>query len=100
MSENGPREGTRDLPRSSPEAGRRAMDGGSASGAAYQAIARRARRRREEIIALVRSGLPFEQAAETYSRDHPLEHQVPLSEVAAAVASHKDRHPRARPVDG
>src|SRR5208282_2072553 len=46
MSENGPREGTKDLPRSGPDAGRRAVDGGSAAGAVYQSISRRARRRR------------------------------------------------------
>jgi hypothetical protein len=98
MSENGPREGTRDLPRSGAEAGRRSVDDDSAAGAAYQAIARRARHRRQEILALVRAGLPFDGAAASYTRDHPLEREVTASEVAAAVASDKT-HPRhARPL--
>ncbi|MCI4343514.1 MAG: hypothetical protein L3J92_05315 [Thermoplasmata archaeon] len=89
MSENGPREGTRDLPRSGPDAGRRAVDSRSAAGAAYQSISRRARRRREEILALVRAGLSSEAAARRYSRDHPLEPEVSPSEVTAALASGK-----------
>jgi hypothetical protein len=84
MSENGPREGTRDLPRAGPDAGRRAVDSDSAAGAAYQSIARRARRRRQEITEMVRSGLTFETAAATYARDHPLEPDVSRSEFAAA----------------
>ncbi len=99
MSENGPREGTRDLPRSGPEAGRRAVDQDSASGAAYQAISRRAARRRQEILTLVRSGLSIEGAARAYTRDHPLEKEVTASEVAVVVASTKTAsaaagHPR------
>src|SRR5580658_6869392 len=87
MSENGPREGTRDLPRSGPDAGRRAVDSHSAAGAAYQSISRRARRRREEIMALVRTGLSPEDAARKYSRDHPLEPDVSSAEVAAVIAT-------------
>ncbi|MGA8276158.1 MAG: hypothetical protein WB789_08525 [Thermoplasmata archaeon] len=97
MSENGPREGTRDLPRSGAEAGRRAVDSNSASGAAYEAITRRARRRQEEIIALVHSGLPIEGVAASYTRDHPLEREVTPSEVAAAVALDKSHRPPMRP---
>jgi hypothetical protein len=89
MSENGPREGTRDLPRSGPESGRRAVDQDSASGAAYQAISRRAVRRRQEILMLVHSGLSVEGAAAAYTRDHPLEKEVTPSEVAVVVASRK-----------
>jgi hypothetical protein len=96
MSENGPREGTRDLPRSGPDAGRRAVDRDSASGAAYQAIARRARRRQQEIIALVRTGLSFESAAESYNRDHPLERGVTTPEVEAAIAGQKTHLPQPR----
>jgi len=89
MSENGPREGTKDLPRSGPDAGRRAVDGGSAAGAVYQSISRRARRRRLEILALVHSGLAPAVAATAYSRDHPLELEVTVREVELAVASEK-----------
>jgi len=84
MSENGPREGTRDLPRRSPEAGHRAVDPRSPSGIAYDRLARRERRRREEIRQLIRSGLQFEAIAERYAQDHPLERDVTRAEVKAA----------------
>jgi hypothetical protein len=93
MSENGPREGTRDLPRAGPEAGRRAVTSDSAAGAAYESMARRARRRHQEIVELVRSGLPYDQVAARYSRDHPLDLDVTPEEVAAAVAA-EAAHPR------
>jgi len=79
------------MPRAGADAGRRAVDSHSTSGAAYQAIGRRARRRREEILVLVSSGLTPEEAAHQYTRDHPLERGVTAGEVEAAVASGKAR---------
>ena len=87
MSENGPREGTRDLPRSGPEAGRRAVDDDSTAGAAYSALQRQIRRRRDELLDLLRSGLSDPAAAAQYSRLHPLEHEVTPEEVAALLVS-------------
>jgi hypothetical protein len=89
MSENGPREGTRDLPRSGPDAGRRAVDDTSAAGAAYKALHRRARQRREELVALVRSGLSPESVAREYSARHPLERAATVDEVESAAESVK-----------
>ncbi len=100
MSENGPREGTRDLPRSGPEAGRRAVDGSSASGAVYQAIARRTRRRHDEILEAVRSGLSPQEAATTYNRNHPLEREVTVTEVTAVVSASRLRPAPARAPSG
>ncbi len=84
MSENGPREGTRDLPRRHPEAGHRVVDRNSPSGVAYDRLARRERRRREEILQLVRAGLSFEAIATRYASDHPLERDVTREEVSVA----------------
>ena len=84
MSENGPREGTRDLPRRSPDSGQRSVDPQSPSGLAYDRLARRERRRREEIRLLLRSGLSVEAVAERYAHEHPLERDVTQEEVEAA----------------
>ncbi|MGP8071669.1 MAG: hypothetical protein ACLPZM_00860 [Thermoplasmata archaeon] len=83
MSENGPREGTRDLPRRSPDAGHRAVDPHSPSGVAYDRLARRERRRREEIRQLVLTGLSFETIVARYAQEHPLERDVTREEVRA-----------------
>ncbi|MGA8664528.1 MAG: hypothetical protein WB809_05635 [Thermoplasmata archaeon] len=84
MSENGPREGTRDLPRRSPEAGHRAVDPHSPTGIAYDRLARRQRRRLAEILGMVRSGLSFEVIVAQYGRDHPIERDVTEEEFRAA----------------
>jgi hypothetical protein len=84
MSENGPREGTRDLPRRDPDAGHRSVDPNSPSGVAYARLARRDQRRRAEIRALVDSGLSVEEVAARYAREHPLEREVTTDEVRAA----------------
>ena len=86
MSENGPREGTRDLPRRDPDAGHRSVAPGSPSGVAYASLAKRVRRRREEVLALHRSGLSFEAVATRYNRDHPLERAMTAEEVRLAVS--------------
>ncbi|MGB6442013.1 MAG: hypothetical protein WBF81_01790 [Thermoplasmata archaeon] len=91
MSENGPREGTRDLPRAGPDSGRRAVDEDSLAAAAYGSLARSLRRRRAELIALLESGEPPEGVAVTYRSDHPLESAVTTDEVDAALAESKVR---------
>ena len=91
MSENGPREGTRDLPRPGAEAGRRAVDERSAAHAVYRSLARRAAQRRDDLVALLRSGLTPERAAARYTRDHPLEPEATVSEVTALQGSNGTR---------
>ena len=86
MSENGPREGTRDLPRPGPEAGRRAVDDQSPAGLAYASISRSLRRRRAELAALAKAGGTAASVAKAYEADHPLEPGVSAGEVDAAVA--------------
>ncbi len=86
MSENGPREGTRDLPRPGPEAGRRAVDDQSPAGVAYASLSRSLRRRRAELAALVEAGGTTASVAKAYEAEHPLEPGVSASEVDAAVA--------------
>ena len=83
MSENGPREGTRDLPKRDRDAGYRAVEPGTPTGTAYAALSRAAVRRREEILELVRQGLPPHRIAELYQRAHPLELPISLDEVRA-----------------
>jgi hypothetical protein len=86
VSENGPREGTRDLPRPGPEAGRRNIDKDSATGVAYGALSRSLRRRRAELVALVKAGGTASTLASSYRAEHPLEPEVTPGEIEAALA--------------
>ena len=81
MSENGPREGTRDLPKRDRDAGHRAVGPGTPAGGAYAALGRAARRRREEILDLIRQGLAAPRIAELYRIAHPLEPAVTTDEI-------------------
>lgn len=83
VSENGPREGTRDLPKRDRDAGHRSVDPGTPAGKAYAALRRAAARRREELFELVRQGLSAEQISETYRTTHPLEPMVTVGEIRA-----------------
>ena len=83
MSENGPREGTRDLPKRDRDAGFRAVAPGTSTGTAYAALGRAAVRRREEILELVRQGLPPHRIVELYQSAHPLELPLSLDEIRA-----------------
>ena len=83
MSENGPREGTRDLPRRDRDAGSRSIDPETPAGVAYAALGRAARRRRDELLALVRQGVSAPQIAELYRVAHPLEPTVTPEEIRA-----------------
>jgi hypothetical protein len=93
MSENGPREGTKDLPRRDPESGRRSVEPDSASGQAYAKSARDEQRRRLEIRALAEQGLSGREVAASYERDHPSERAVTEEEVAEARDALPDRRP-------
>ncbi len=83
MSENGPREGTRDLPGRDRDAGHRAVDPTSPAGRSYAAMGRAARRRRAELLELARTGLSARRVAELYRIAHPLEPEVTADEVRA-----------------
>lgn len=83
MSENGPREGTRDLPKRDREAGYRAVEAGTPAGRAYAALNQATRRRRAEILDLVRRGLPESRIVEAYQTAHPLEPVVTADEIRA-----------------
>ena len=83
VSENGPREGTRDLPQRDRDAGHRAVDPTSPAGRTYAAIGRAARRRREELLELARQGLSVQRVVELYQLAHPLEPKVTTEEVRA-----------------
>jgi hypothetical protein len=85
VSENGPREGTRDLPRRSPEAGQRAPDEGSSAGTAYRRLSKSLRRRRAELVALASSGDSPSTIAKSYESVHPLEPVVTKEEIELAV---------------
>jgi hypothetical protein len=85
MSENGPREGTRDLPHRDPDARYRAVDGSSAAGVVYQNLAQWRRRRRAELLALAAAGGTLASIAAAYQASHPLEPQVSAREITAAV---------------
>ena len=85
MSENGPREGTRDLPRPAPDAGRRAIEADSLAGVAYGSLSRSLRRRRAELLALAEAGGTVSAIAKSYGADHPLEPEVTAAEVEAAL---------------
>jgi hypothetical protein len=90
MSENGPREGTRDLPRRDPEAGFRAADESSAAGTAYRKLAQSLRRRRAELFALAAAGGTPSSIAAEYQSKHPLEAPVSTREIEAAVQAARD----------
>lgn len=87
MSENGPREGARDLPRRDPDAGRRAVDPDSLAGRAYGSAARLLRRRREDLRELAEQRLSPEAIIDRFDRDHPAEHPATLEEVRAVIES-------------
>jgi hypothetical protein len=89
VSENGPREGTRDMPRPGPDVGRRAVTADSPAGAAYASVARALRRRRADLAALAAEGGTFPSIAGAYQSEHPLEPDVTASEVETAVAEEK-----------
>jgi hypothetical protein len=91
VSENGPREGTRDLPRPGPDAGRRAVDEDSAAGIAYGTLSRSLRRRRAELVELMEAGGTITSVARSYRSDHPLEPSVTSDEIEAAVAEMKGK---------
>ena len=81
MSENGPREGTRDLPRRDPEAGARSIESDSPAGRAYDTHAREESRRRQEILALSHEGVSREEIPGRFARDHPAERPLSRAEV-------------------
>jgi len=95
VSENGPREGTRDLPRAVPDAGRRAIDEASPAGVAYRSLSKSLRRRRAELVALVEAVGTASTVAKTYQAEHPLEPIVTSAEVETAVAEANSRVSRA-----
>jgi hypothetical protein len=87
VSENGPREGTKDLPRRNPEAGHRSADANSPSGRAYARLARSERRRRTEILSLLEAGLSPEMVRDRYAREHPAEREVTMDEIRALTST-------------
>ena len=89
MSENGPREGTRDLPRPAPDSGRKGVEPDSPAGIAYGSLSRSLRRRRAELAALMEAGGTATAVAEAYQAEHPLEPEVTAAEVDAAVTGAK-----------
>jgi hypothetical protein len=97
MSENGPREGTRDLPRPGPDAGRRAVTSDSPAGAAYSSISKSLRRRRAELVAMMQDGGTADSVALAYQTDHPLEPAVTADEIAAALSEARADRPKSVP---
>ena len=97
MSENGPREGTRDLPRRDPEAGYRAADEESTAGVTYRKMARSLRRRRAELVALAVAGGSPSSIAADYQSNHPLESPVSPHEVETAVRAARNEPPTRKP---
>jgi hypothetical protein len=91
MSENGPREGTRDLPKRSPEAGLRTPDENSSTGAAYKKLSQSLRRRRAELVELAETGETPSEIAKSYEARHPLEPTVVPHEVEFALREAKTR---------
>ncbi|HXY47300.1 MAG TPA: hypothetical protein VEK13_05340 [Thermoplasmata archaeon] len=87
MSENGPREGTQDLPRRDRDVGHRAVGPGTPAGAAYASLGRAARRRREELLGLIQQGLSVPAVSARYRREHPLEPEVTPDEIHALLRS-------------
>jgi len=94
LSENGPREGTRELPKRSPDAGYRAVDEGSAAGAAYNQLVLSLRRRRAELVALAMAGLAEAEITRTYGANHPLEPSVSAREIEVAVRAARRETPK------
>jgi len=94
VSENGPREGTRDLPRRHPDSGRRAVDPTSVAGVAYGKLSKSLRRRRAELVDLLRAGGSPTDLARSYESDHPLEPPVTSYEVEQALTEARVRSPR------
>ena len=88
MSENGPREGTRDLPKRDREGGHRAVEPETPAGMAYASLGRAARRRREELRELIQHGFTAPRVAELYRIAHPLEPPVTADEIRA-LARHQ-----------
>ncbi|MGI0070474.1 MAG: hypothetical protein ACRECT_00095 [Thermoplasmata archaeon] len=86
MSENGPREGTRDLPRAGHETGRRAVEEDSPAGLAYGTLSRSLRRRRADLVALMEGGESSAGAAQAYDAAHPLEPRVSDEEIDTALS--------------
>ncbi|HXW67282.1 MAG TPA: hypothetical protein VEL82_05360 [Thermoplasmata archaeon] len=85
MSENGPREGTRDLPRRDPDSGRRAVEASSPAGHAYEVHARQEHRRARDILRLAEEGLSPEAIVIRYGQDHPAERPATVDEVLELV---------------
>jgi hypothetical protein len=85
VSENGPREGTRDLPRRNPESGFRTVEENSAAGTAYRRLAQSLRRRREELRSLAAAGGTPASIAADYHARHPLEPPVSDHEIEVAL---------------
>jgi len=85
MSENGPREGTRDLPRRDPDSRHRAVDENSPAGIAYRNLAQALQRRRAELLALAAAGGTAAGIAAEYQARHPLEPPVSAREVESAI---------------
>ncbi len=81
VSENGPREGTKDLPRRDRDAGFRSVDPGTPAGATYRSLARRELRRSAELAALIARGLADDAVAASYAETHPLERPVAAMEI-------------------
>jgi hypothetical protein len=99
VSENGPREGTKDLPRRDPDAGQRSIDPTSPGGRAYERNLREERRRREELRELARRGLSSPEIRDRYRRDHPFERAVSddeLAEISDGAAKLTSRRSRGR----
>jgi hypothetical protein len=96
MSENGPREGTKDLPRRDPESGHRSIEPDSPSGLAYARHSREAHRRRLEIRDLVGQGLSPLEVGARYRQDHPAERPVTIDEVLDAVGEPAPTQRRSR----
>ncbi len=97
MSENGPREGTRDLPRRDPDSRYRAVDEDSAAGVVYRNLAQSLRRRRAELLALAEAGGTPASIAAQYEAAHPLE--APVSDREAQLAVDGSRSSRRRETD-
>jgi hypothetical protein len=97
VSENGPREGTRDLPRPGPDAGHRTVDEDSVAGAAYGTLSRSLRRRRAELLALLEASGAADTVAASYGARHPLEPRVTPDEIEAAAAGKRTGKARNAP---
>ncbi len=85
VSENGPREGTRDLPKRDADSGRRGVDEQSLAGRAYRAHDRAERQRDGELDELAAEGLSEHEILVRYQQSHPYERVVTLEEVRRAL---------------